>query len=403
MRIRFVHQYFHPDQSSVSRVISRIAFDLAAHGADVRVVCSRNRYDRFGHDALKAREAVHGVDIRRVWGPSFGRGSLPGRILDMGSFCLLGTLSALFSRRADAVVLLTNPPFHAIVGALLKRIKGERFIHVLMDLYPDVAVRAGLIREASIPGRLLRRIGRAVYAAADAVVVLGDDMREAAVKAGADPERIVVIRNWADPASLRPVPPQENPLRRAWGLEGKFVVAYSGNLGVSHGFDEILDVAESLSGNDLVRFLFIGGGKRHREVAQAVAARRLSNVMLKPYQSEKALSESLSVGDVHYVSLLPGFEGLVVPSKSYGIMAVGRPIVYQGDARGEIARMVVREGIGHVVAPGDRSALRDRILELASDPEGRERMGAAARAALESRYSEAEGLAAYRRLLAVGP
>ncbi len=398
--IRFVHQYFHPDQSSVSRVISKVAFDLAACGADVRVVCSRNKYDRSQPGRLQPREKVAGVDICRSWGPSFGRGTLLGRFLDMTSFCILGTASALFSKRADTVVLLTNPPFLSIVGVMLKRLKGERFVHVLMDLYPEVAVRAGMILEGSAVARLLRRVTRFTLASADVVVVLGEDMREAAVKAGADPEKVIVIRNWADPSGIVPVDPRNNRLRKVWGLEGKFVVAYSGNLGVSHSFDEILDVADSLSGDDRFRFLFIGGGKRFQEVERTVRARGISNVLLRPYQDDSSLSESLSTGDVHYVSLRPAFEGLVVPSKAYGIMAAGRPILYQGSETGEVARMVVRERIGYVVPPGDREGLRNRIVELCRDAEGRARMGSMAREALVERYSAENGLAAYRRLLA---
>ncbi len=396
MNLRFVHLYFHPDRSAVSRFITDVAFHLAAQGDAVSVVCSRNKYDGAQDGALLPRENLRGVDVIRCWGPSFERRRLAGRILNMASYCGLAAVRLLAAPRADAVVFLQNPPLFAWLGLVLKKLRGETFVYVPMDIYPDIAVRAGVLREGSRVTRLLRRVQRAALAGADAVVVLGDDMREAAVRYGADPGKVAVIRNWADPAKIVPVPPEANRLRKAWGLDGKFVVAYSGNFGVSHSFDEILAAAEALAGDDGIRFLFIGGGVRFRDVERSVAERRLANVVVKPYREDSELSESLSAGDVHYVCLRDGFEGLVVPSKAYGIMAAGRPIIYQGAAGGEIAGMVRREGIGHVLAPGDRDGLRDAILALRGDAAERARTGAAARKALEEKYSAEAGFALYR-------
>ena len=181
---------------------------------------------------------------------------------------------------------------------------------------------------------------------------------------------------------------------------GKFVVEYSGNLGVSHSFEDLLAVAEELADRDDIRFLFIGGGVRFREVEKEVLRRGLRNVLMRPYQDSSDLAQSLSVGDLHYVSLRNGFEGLVVPSKAYGIMAAGRPMVYQGNRHGEIARMIVREEIGMVVGEGDRKKLREAILTLYENRPLAERMGMRARQALEDRYSAAIGLTHYRKVLA---
>ncbi len=399
MKVLFIHQYFHPDVSSVSQVISQVAFHVAASGCDVSVLCSRNRYDRGESGRLPAREMVGGVAVRRCWGPSLGRTSMGARLVDMASFCVLAAFRALSSPRADTVVLLTNPPLFSVLGSLLKSLRGERFVYVIMDLYPEVAVKAGVMRAGSAMERLARRLSANCLADADRVVVLGDDMKEAVVRAGAPAEKVVVIRNWADPDAVRPVDPGRNALRKSWGMEGKFVVAYSGNFGVSHLFDEIVQAAADLRDHDDIRFLFIGGGVRRKDVEAAAAGKRLANVTFLPYQKASDLSESLSAGDVHYVSLRPGFEGLVVPSKAYGIMAAGRPIVYQGAPQGEVARMVEREGLGIVLPPGDSAGLRDAILRLRDDRRERLRMGAAAREALEARYAAPQGLSLYRRVI----
>ena len=400
MKYLFAHQYFHPDLSAVSQVISQIAFSVAAGGDKVSVICSRNRYDAGGGNPLPIKEQIDGVEIHRCWGPNFGKRSLPGRVLDMSSFCLIAGGKLLFAPRVDTVLFLTNPPFFSILGTWLQKIKKERFVYVLMDIYPDIAIQGGVLREEGWAARALRRLARFPLKKADAVVVLGEDMKEVAIRQGAPANRVNIIRNWADPERIFPVPPEENGLRAKWGLEGKFVIAYSGNFGVSHEFEDLLSVAEELASDDDIRFLLIGNGVRRPEVEKIIAARKLSNMILQSYQDASLLYESLSAGDVHYVSLKKGFESLVVPSKAYGAMAAGRPIVYQGMETGEIARMIEKEEIGFVVPPGDRKKLRERILELRLNPALRKSQGERARKALEERYSAGIGLALYRKVLA---
>jgi len=400
--IRFIHQYFFPDHSSVSQVISQIAFYLAGNGEAVSVICSQNRYDGAQGSSLPSTDRTRGVDIYRCWGPSFGRGSLAGRILDMASFYLLSGIRLLISPPAETNVFLTNPPFFSVVGALFRKIRGGRFVYILMDVYPDIMVRAGMLKEGGCFTRILRWISRFTVSSADTVIVLGEDMRQVAICSGAPSEKVVIIRNWADPIKICPIAHEENRFRREWGLYGKFVVEYSGNLGVSHSFEDLLAVAESVADNDDIRFLFIGGGIRFRELERAVASRGLGNVIMMPYQKSSDLAHSLSAGDVHYVSLRTGFEGLVVPSKAYGIMAAGRPMIYQGDEKGDIAQMIKRERCGIVIPEGDRERLKEGILRFYRDRAMVARMGMFARRALEEKYSASIGLANYQRILAAG-
>lgn len=318
----------------------------------------------------------------------------------MGSFCILSLFRVFSSPPAGTLVLLANPPFYSIIGSWIRKFRGGRFVYILMDVYPDIMVRAGVLKEGGLAARILGRIARAPLRAADVVVVLGEDMKDIVIREGACPEKVVMIRNWADPEKVFPVDHGENRFRRKWGLAGKFVVEYSGNLGVSHSFEDLLAVAEELADRDDIRFLFVGGGVRFREVEKEVVRRGLRNVVMRPYQDSSDLAQSLSVGDLHYVSLRNGFEGLVVPSKAYGIMAAGRPMVYQGSEGGEIARMIVREDIGMVVGEGDREKLRETILTLYKNRPLAERMGMRARQALEERYSASIGLEHYRKVLA---
>jgi glycosyltransferase involved in cell wall biosynthesis len=200
--------------------------------------------------------------------------------------------------------------------------------------------------------------------------------------------------------AIRPVAAADNPLRREWGLAGKFVVCYSGNLGRVHEFETILGAAERLTANaDSIAFVFIGGGAQLQMVEDEVRSRRLPNVQFRPYQERAGLSFSLGVGDVHLVSQRPEVEGYVFPSKLYGILAAGRPVVFVGDSKGEIGALVEREGIGVALQQGDAAGLADQLLRLAHDVALREAMGARARALLCERYDKRIAFKAWQDLL----
>jgi glycosyltransferase involved in cell wall biosynthesis len=400
--IRFIHNYFHPDVSSVSQVITEIARDLSAHGCDVSVIASRNWYTGGRPERLVAREEIDGIRVRRIWGPSLGKRALTGRLMDLASFVTGAALAAFVSRRVDTVVLLTNPPMFAALGLLLRRLRGERFVYVVMDLYPDIATESGFLREGSLSARCMRWLTRRTLRGADRVVVLGSCMEERVLSYGAPRERVDVIRNWADDEAIRPVAAEGNPFRAEQRWEGKFVVMYSGNMGVAHRFDDILEVARRLRDDPSLIFAFIGDGVRRKEIEEARERHGLENVCLLPYQSADRLALSLGAGDVHFVSLREGFEGTVVPSKTYGIMAAARPILYQGGRSGEIARMILDHGIGEVVPERDVDALERVIAALRHDPERTKRLGCRAREVLQRDYSRNAALARYRCVLSGG-
>jgi glycosyltransferase involved in cell wall biosynthesis len=200
--------------------------------------------------------------------------------------------------------------------------------------------------------------------------------------------------------AIRPVAAADNPLRYEWGLEDKFVVCYSGNMGRVHEFDTILDAAQSLASKaEVIEFLFIGGGAQRRMIEDEVRRRALPNVQFRPYQDRAALSFILGVGDVHLVSQRPEVEGYVFPSKLYGILAAGRPVMFIGDPQGEISALVEHEGIGIAVRQGDAAGLAEQLLRLAGDAALREAMGARARALLCERYDKRIAFKAWLELL----
>lgn len=341
----------------------------------------------------------HGFRVRAL--PTF---TLPGArrlrlSLTHATYAISAAVFSALSRGVDLNVFLTQPPLFAVWGAVLRRVRRQPYCVLIMDLYPWVAVAAGLVSAEALSVRVAKRVARTTLSRARRVIVIGRCMAERVERLGIDPRRIRTIHNWADPSVIRPVPPESNVLRRRHGLGDALVVMYSGNLGVSHFFDDVLEVAFRLRGDDRIRFLFVGGGSRLPEVRSAVRRRELGNVLFLDYQPYEQLSESISMGDVHFVSLREGFEGLVVPSKAYGALAAGRPLIYQGSASGEIARVVEEHDVGLVVAQGDPDALEAAVLRAAREDAWRRAAGARARELAETRYGPAAALERYETVL----
>ncbi len=394
MRIRFLHTFFYPDQSSVSRIISDLAFDLADKGHDVEVIASRGNYEGKG-EKLPKLETINGVTVRRIWSPNKGKGSIFARLADQGSYTFGSTWRALFSRKADRLVVLTNPPMYAAVAILLKLLRGQEYVFVVMDLYPDFAVEGGKLSPNGLLTKILRWITKWTLKKARKVVVLGSCMADAVAARGVPRERIAIVQNWADKDAIKPVAPEINPLRKEMNLGGAFVVMYSGNMGLSHRFDDILEVASRLKDRDDIRFLFVGGGIRKIEAEKYAAEHNLENIILRDYFPHDQLTNSLTLGDAHFVCLRESFLGLVVPSKTYGIMAAGRPVIYQGSGSGEIARMLTAEGGGVAIPEGDADAIEATITGWADDRDAAKAVGKKAREVFENNYTMEIGLKKY--------
>jgi glycosyltransferase involved in cell wall biosynthesis len=213
-------------------------------------------------------------------------------------------------------------------------------------------------------------------------------------------DNVHVIHNWSDDEQISPVSNADNPLRREWGLDDKFVVGYSGNLGRAHEFETVLGAGERLRNDPRIVFLFIGGGHRMDELARIVKARGLeSTFRCIPYQDRTLLKHSLCVPDIHWISLNPAVEGLIVPSKFYGIAAAGRPIIAITARDGEIARLVQQHRCGLVIEPGQVDALAAALVRLSTDPSSLATMGTRARTMLDAHFTRRRAFDRWRNVL----
>ena len=288
----------------------------------------------------------------------------------------------------DVIVAKTDPPLLSVLAMPAAKRRGAHLINWLQDLYPEIAVQLGV---PFLRGPIVQSISylrdRSLRAAA-ANVTVGHGMAERLLARGVASERVHVIPNWSDDDEITPISRATNPLRQNRELADKFVVGYSGNLGRAHEFHTVVAAAERLRDHADIVFVFIGGGHRLDELTRRVDERCLKqSFRFFPYQDRASLKYSLSVPDVHWISLKPEVEGLMVPSKFYGIAAAGRPIIAITAKDGEIARLVEEHACGLVIEPGNAGALADALLALSSDTPRLSAMGGRARAMLDAHFT----------------
>lgn len=400
-RVFFVNRFFFPDITATSQLLSDLAFTLAERGFSVTVITSRLRHD--DHAALfPRRESLRGVDVVRVRTSRFGgEARLRWRMLDYLTFYGPAMLALLVRvRRGDLIVAKTDPPLVSVFASAVAWMRGARLVNWLQDVFPEIAekTQVGLFLQG-LPGWWLRKLRDASLHRARINVVLGEAMLRVILARGVPRERIRIVANWVDDRNITPLPRAESRLRAPWGLEGKFVVGYSGNMGQVHEFKTIVAAAARLVRREDIVFLFIGSGKQRMILERQVEEWGLRNVRFKPYQEQGVLRESLGVLDVHVVTQLPAVEGLVFSSKLYGGLAAGRPVIFIGPTDGDIPRLLREGGCGLAFAAGDADGVVGAIEEFAADRARGEVMGANGRRMLESRFSRNGAIAAWEELL----
>jgi colanic acid biosynthesis glycosyl transferase WcaI len=396
VRLLILNQFFYPDHSAISQLMTDLAESLVERGLSVTVLSSRGRYN--GGGTLPPREDYRGVRVERAWATSFGKSSVAGRLADYFTFYLGAAWNLLTLPRHDVVMALTLPPLIGLLALLVCRLRGMKLAALVEDIYPDVSVALGTFKEDSLLARLLDRLNRLVLSQADRVIVLGDCMRErvaAKIQPGSE-GRIDVIHNWADGEKIRPLAAGErNAFVEEHGLRDRFVIQFSGNFGMVNDFDTPLKAACLLRKRADIIFLFIGDGVKAREIKEFVIRHNLPNVRVLPYQPRENLLYSLAAGHAHLVTLADGLAGLSVPSKTYGILAAGRPVIFVGDPRSDIARLVAEYHCGAVVRTGQATRLAEIITAWADEPAAMAKLGDKARALFASRFDRPQAVAAY--------
>jgi colanic acid biosynthesis glycosyl transferase WcaI len=338
-----------------------------------------------------------GVRILRVRSTSFDRTRLDRRALNYASYLAGALIAGVRQDAPDVVVAMTDPPVVADVGLAVARRFRVPLVVISQDVFPETALALGRIDNPVVAG-LLRALIAAYLRRADRVVAIGDTMRERLAAKGARRERIAVIPNWVDTTKLAPHP-HDNEWAQRHGLAGRFVVMHSGNVGQAQDLDSLIRAAALLRDLDDLTVAIVGGGTRRRELEELARVLDATNVTFLDYQPREVLPLSLSTADVHVVGLARGLSGFVVPSRVYGVLAVGRPVLVAADDDSETARLVRAAGCGLVVPPARPALLAARIRELRDGAYDLEAMGRSGREYVEEEADRSVAVERYRELL----
>jgi colanic acid biosynthesis glycosyl transferase WcaI len=397
VRILVLNQYFHPDQSATSQLLTELCEDLADHH-EVFAVTGRPSYnptEATESRGLISRERHGRVRVARVWSTSFDRAHPWKRLVNYGTYLLTSSIGALSIGSPDVVVALTDPPPVGLIGAWAGKLRRRPFVLVTKDIFPDVAIRMGKLRNPVVVG-LLRLMSASLFRNADRVVSIGRDMDRRLRELGVPPTKIHTINDWADGGLIHPLTGPSR-LRMDQNWDDRFVVMHSGNVGFSQSLHTLIEAADLLRAHPRVLIVIVGEGASKKSLQEDVARRRLENVVFLPYQRKESLSDSLGAADVHLVGLKRGLAGFIVPSKVYGIMASSKPFIAAVEPGSEPALIVEEYGCGVRIEPDDPAALAKAILEIAEKP--LDEMGRRGREAFERRFDRPIASAAYRSLL----
>ncbi len=389
MRILIINKYFPPDTASTAQLLGELAEDLGVENR-VELVVGQPSYDP---GRLEPRPA--GVSVRTVPSTALGRASVARRALDYLSFLAFALVAALRARSPDVVVTMSDPPGVGVIGALAAARHRCSFVQVCHDIHPDIAIALGKMSEGKIT-RVWRGVNRLVQRRADRIVVVGRDMLEKLAAEGVAREKLRFVPTWA---SAQVESPQTiAAVRSAQGWHGKFVVMHAGNMGLSQNMAMYPEVASALTDLDDVVIAFLGDGPARPALVRETAHRGLGNVQLLARLPRAEAQRLMAAADIHVVSLVPGLRGCAAPSKTYGIMAAGRPFIASVDERSEPARIVSEFGCGLVVPAGSAFELAEAIRSARGTP--LEEMGRNAKIGFETRYQRASATSAIAGVLA---
>ena len=398
-KIIFVNRYFYPDHSATSQLLTDLVVNLDLLEQEIHIITSRMKYDT-ASAVLPSSEVWKSINIHRCWSTRFGRSALVGRAVDYLTFYISSFITLFFlTAKKDIVVAKTDPPLISVICAIVVKLKKAVLINWIQDLFPEVAKELGVKLFTGYIFKITKFVRNWSLKVAQYNIVLGEIMAEKINKEINQPDSTVIIPNWVIGREMKSVPGNNNFLKKDWQLDNKFVIAYSGNLGRAHDYKTILNAAIELKDNNGIIFIFIGGGAGYDSLKCESGKLNLPNVIFKPYQPADLLSHSLSVADVHLISLEPALEGLIVPSKFYGILSVARTMIFLGDADGEIARELKEGQCGNVVMMGDYVNLASIISYLYANKHECEELSANARFLYENKFIVEKSISTWRRVL----
>ncbi|QQR89107.1 MAG: glycosyltransferase family 4 protein [Myxococcales bacterium] len=398
MRLLVLHQHYWPETAATAQLLTDLCEDLFRSGIEVDVLSAQPSYHTGQKQpALENYECRNGVHIHRTWSYTPNRRSIPQRLLNYGTFFGSSLLDALLDRQPDVVLVLSTPPLLlGVSGTLLKALKGVPFVYSVQDIYPDIAKDLGVLSDG-FAYRAINTVSTALYKQADCLVTLSEGMAKRLETKGIERDRIKVIANWADTDQVVPLE-RNTPLRRELQIDDRFCLLYAGNLGLSQGLDLVLEAAALLA--DLpVQFILAGAGNATEGLIAKAEGLQLTNLRFVPPQPRDRLAELLAIGDIGLVPMRNGVSSDLVPSKLYGIMAAGRPVLACVETHSEVAKVIENHACGLVTEPENPIKLAKIIRQTWQDQDKQRLLGHNARQAAVEYFSRSVCTKQYERLI----
>lgn len=387
MKLSIITQFYPPDYAATGQLIEELANQLKNQGVQIHVFTGQPGY-AFQKKSAPTIERNDKLLIRRSRTARLWPKRIRGKAINGLLFCLRSAFHLLKSCwRGDVLLLTTAPPFLPLLGYLAHLIFKLPYLCLLYDLYPDVAVELQVVSEKHWMVRFWNLVNQEIWKNSSGIIVLSPSMEKRIVaKCPEVADKIAVIHSWANPELIVPLPKQDNWFAHKHNLVDKFTVLYSGNMGRCHDMETILEAAKLLH-SEPIQFVFIGDGAKRKVCLEQVKALGLSNCLFLPYQDKKYLPYSLTACDLSLVSISPGMEGLVAPSKLYGILAAGRPVATICEEHSYLRQLVEDARCGATFRNDDAAGLAEFILNLANNRDLAHQMGKAGRRYLKSNFT----------------
>lgn len=358
-RIWIISEFYYPIVTSTGYYITEIAEYLSKKGMDVNIICTGAKYNETSDFTFKNKEVHNGVKINRIKVGNIDKNNFVKR-----TFRLLSSSLSLFFKainniqKGDELLVVTNPAFFLLLVPFIKSIKKTPYKLLVHDIFPENLVAIGRIRSSSFIYKIIKRIFDKAYSKADTCISIGRDMTEVINQKTNYKTKIVLIPNWADIVDVFPLKKEQTKLYNQLFYKESFIFQFAGNLGHAQGLDNILESIQSMN-NPNIHFFFVGGGAKYQTIK--TFSETHPNVVIVGYQERSQQNDFLNACDVAIVTLNDGMYGLGVPSKSYNIMATGKPILMVGDDRSEIALCIKEYELGWIVKPNDPDELKKTI------------------------------------------
>jgi len=387
VKLSVITQFYPPDYAPTGQLIEELTTQLGHQGIQIHIFTGQPGY-AFKKESAPTIECKDKLLIRRSRTARLWPKRIRGKAVNGLLFCLRSAFHLLKTCwRGDILLLTTAPPFLPILGYLAHLCFCLPYVCLLYDLYPDIAVELQVVPANHWIVKFWDLINREIWRNAKAIIVLSPTMKERIVaKCPEVADRVTVIHSWADPDWIVPMPKKDNWFAHKYNLVDKFTVLYSGNMGRCHDMETIMEAARELQ-NQPIQFVFIGDGAKRKACQEQAASLGLNNCLFLPYQDKQYLPYSLTACDLSLVSVDQGMEGLVAPSKLYGILAAGRPVGVICEEHSYLCELVKEAEFGAAFRNGDATGLAEFIRHLANNKHLANQMGKAGRRYLESNFT----------------